>query len=115
MLIGRADAAVTIQYSKAWPAAPDLRLLQVPGAGYDGIEIAAIPPGVTLCNVFEHEPGVSEYALLAMLDRIAHPKAPAAQCASNNSLITGAIERDRRRRIAPPAVEVPLRAPKVTE
>ena len=45
----------------------------------------------------------------------AHPKAPAAQCASNNSLITGAIERDRRRRIAPPAVEVPLRAPKVTE
>jgi phosphoglycerate dehydrogenase-like enzyme len=24
--------------------------------------------GVTLCNVFEHEPGVSEYALLAMLE-----------------------------------------------
>jgi phosphoglycerate dehydrogenase-like enzyme len=25
-------------------------------------------PGVTLCNVFEHEPGVSEFALLAMLE-----------------------------------------------
>jgi hypothetical protein len=67
-LIGRADAAVTIHYSKAWPLAPNVRLLQVPGAGYDGIELAAIPAGVTLCNVFEHEPGVSEYALLAMLE-----------------------------------------------
>ena len=55
-LIGRADAAIAISYSKAWPPAPSLRLLQVPGAGYDGIEIAAIPAGVTLCNVFEHEP-----------------------------------------------------------
>ena len=67
-LIGRADAAVTVHYGKTWPPAPRLRLLQVPGAGYDGIELAAIPAGVTLCNVFEHEPGVSEYALLAMLE-----------------------------------------------
>jgi phosphoglycerate dehydrogenase-like enzyme len=67
-LIGRADAVITIQYGKAWPVAPNLRLLQVPGAGYDGIDIAAVPAGVTLCNVFEHEPGVSEYALLAMLE-----------------------------------------------
>ena len=67
-LIGRADAVVTIHYARTWPPAPKLRLLQVPGAGYDGIELAAIPAGVTLCNVFEHEPGVSEYAMLAMLE-----------------------------------------------
>ena len=67
-LIGRADAVVTVNYGKSWPAAPKLRLLQVPGAGYDGIDLAAIPPGVTPCNVFEHEPGVSEYVLLAMLE-----------------------------------------------
>jgi len=67
-LIGRADAAVTVHYGGTWPLAPKLRLLQVPGAGYDGIELAAIPAGVTLCNVFEHEPGVSEYAMLAMLE-----------------------------------------------
>lgn len=66
--IGRADAAIAVHYGKIWPAAPKLRLLQVPGAGYDGIDLAAIPAGVTLCNVFEHEPGVSEYALLAMLE-----------------------------------------------
>ena len=67
-VIGRAQAIVTVHYGKAWPKAPDLELIQVPGAGYDGIDRAAIPAGVTLCNVFEHEPGVSEYVLLAMLE-----------------------------------------------
>jgi phosphoglycerate dehydrogenase-like enzyme len=67
-LISRADAAITGRYSASWPASPNLRLLQVPGAGYDGIDVGAIPPGVTLCNVFEHEPGVAEYAMLAMLE-----------------------------------------------
>jgi phosphoglycerate dehydrogenase-like enzyme len=67
-LIGRADAVVTSHFDRTWPPAPKLRLLQVPGAGYDRIDLAAIAPGVTLCNVFEHEPGVSEYAMLAMLE-----------------------------------------------
>jgi phosphoglycerate dehydrogenase-like enzyme len=67
-LVGNADAIVTVHYGKAWPTASQLELLQVPGAGYDGIDLAAIPAGVALCNVFEHEPGVSEYALLAMLE-----------------------------------------------
>jgi lactate dehydrogenase-like 2-hydroxyacid dehydrogenase len=39
--IGRAEAVVTVHYNKSWPPAPNLRLLQVPGAGYDGIELAA--------------------------------------------------------------------------
>jgi phosphoglycerate dehydrogenase-like enzyme len=67
-LVSGADAIVTVHYGKEWPRAPKLELLQVPGAGYDGIELAAIPAGVALCNVFEHEPGVSEYVILAMLE-----------------------------------------------
>ena len=67
-LFGRADALISGRYREGWPPSPKLRLVQVPGAGYDGIDLAALPPGVTLCNVFEHEPGVSEYALLAMLE-----------------------------------------------
>ncbi len=63
-----ADAAIGISLTKAAPAAPRLRLLQVPGAGYDGIDLAALPAGTALCNCFEHEPGCSEYALLAMLE-----------------------------------------------
>jgi phosphoglycerate dehydrogenase-like enzyme len=67
-VIARAEAIVTVHYGKGWPKTSALKLIQVPGAGYDGIDLAAIPAGVTLCNVFEHEPGVSEYALLAMLE-----------------------------------------------
>lgn len=66
--LGDADAAIAISLTKAAPAAPRLRLLQVPGAGYDGIDIAALPVGTALCNCYEHEPGCSEYALLAMLE-----------------------------------------------
>jgi phosphoglycerate dehydrogenase-like enzyme len=64
----RADAAITGVFRSSWPRMPRLKLIQVPGAGYDGIDLDAVPPGVTVCNVFEHEPGVSEYALLAMLE-----------------------------------------------
>ena len=63
-----ADAAIAVSFTRAAPAAPGLRLLQVPGAGYDGIDIKALPAGTALCNCFEHEPGCSEYAMLAMLE-----------------------------------------------
>lgn len=66
--IAAADAAISVSLTRAVPPAPRLRLLQVPGAGYDGIEIPALPAGATLCNCFEHEPGCSEYAMLAMLE-----------------------------------------------
>ncbi len=66
--LATADAAIAVGFTKAAPAAPRLKLLQVPGAGYDGIELAALPNGTTLCNCFEHEAGVSEYAILAMLE-----------------------------------------------
>ena len=48
-------------------AASSLRLVQVLGAGYDGIAVEALPSGAALCNVFEHEVAISEWALLAML------------------------------------------------
>jgi phosphoglycerate dehydrogenase-like enzyme len=67
-VLASAEAAITVRYDGGWPAAPKLRLLQVPGAGYDGIDLDAVASGVAVCNVFEHEPGVSEFALLAMLE-----------------------------------------------
>jgi phosphoglycerate dehydrogenase-like enzyme len=66
--IATADAAIAIFFDAKAPAAPRLKLLQVPGAGYDGIQIPALPTGTSLCNCFEHEPGCSEYAMLAMLE-----------------------------------------------
>jgi phosphoglycerate dehydrogenase-like enzyme len=54
-----------------WPAsmppAPRLKLLQLPGAGIDEIDLDSVPAQATVCNVFEHETGISEYVLATML------------------------------------------------
>src|SRR5262249_14127397 len=48
-------------------AAPQLRLVQVPGAGLDQIDRNALRPGTRLANVFGHEIGIAEYILGAMI------------------------------------------------
>lgn len=63
-----ADALLTHSFAAGLPPAPRLRLLQVPGAGYDPIDLAAVPRGCTVCNVHEHETGIAEYVLLGMLE-----------------------------------------------
>src|SRR5262249_7691428 len=50
-----------------FPAAPKLRLLQVPLAGTDGIDVSSLPRGVTLCNAYGHEPALGEFAIMMML------------------------------------------------
>ena len=67
-LLASAAAVVTQHYGADLPPAPGLRLLQVPGAGYDGVDLGAVPASANVCNVFEHEPAVAEFALLAMLE-----------------------------------------------
>jgi phosphoglycerate dehydrogenase-like enzyme len=44
-----------------------LKLVQVPGAGLDRIDRAALPAGVSLANVYGHETGIAEYVIGAML------------------------------------------------
>jgi phosphoglycerate dehydrogenase-like enzyme len=48
-------------------AAQRLRLVQVPGAGLDRIDRAALPAGVHLANAYGHETGIAEYIMGAML------------------------------------------------
>jgi phosphoglycerate dehydrogenase-like enzyme len=67
-LFSTAEAVIAVHYGQDLPPAPSLKLVQVSGAGYDGIDFAALPDSASLCNVFEHEPGVAEFALLAMLE-----------------------------------------------
>ena len=62
-----ADALVSMSWAKNMPPAPKLRLLQLPGAGTDEIAFDAVPHQAAVCNVFEHEIGISEYVLSAML------------------------------------------------
>jgi phosphoglycerate dehydrogenase-like enzyme len=40
-----------------------LRLVQVAGAGLDGIELEAIPPGAACANLYRHEQSIAEYVV----------------------------------------------------
>jgi phosphoglycerate dehydrogenase-like enzyme len=42
-------------------------MLHLPGAGTDDIAFDAVPSQAAVCNVFEHEIGIAEYVLSAML------------------------------------------------
>jgi phosphoglycerate dehydrogenase-like enzyme len=44
-----------------------LKLVQVPGAGVDRIDRAALPKGALLANAYGHEVGIAEYVVGAML------------------------------------------------
>ena len=62
-----ADVLLTGAWRSGFPAAPKLRLLQVPLAGTDGIDVSSLPKGVTLCNAYGHEPALGEFAIMMML------------------------------------------------
>lgn len=69
--VAAALAGVEIVVGEAWhegmPSATHLKLLQLPIAGTDRIAVAALPPGVTVCNAFGHEIAMAEYIVMAML------------------------------------------------
>jgi phosphoglycerate dehydrogenase-like enzyme len=64
----RADAMVSMSWDWEIAAASHLRLLQLPGAGTDAIDFTKLPAEVTVCNCYEHEIGIAEYVLSAMLE-----------------------------------------------
>ena len=63
-----AEAAVAMHWRAPLPPAPALRLLQLPGAGSDGIDFSLLPKGCRVCNVYEHETGIAEYVMLSILE-----------------------------------------------
>ncbi len=65
--LAEADVLVSLGWNATFPPAPKLRLIHLPGTGYEGIDFAAVPPGVAVCNAYGHAEGMSEYTLLAML------------------------------------------------
>jgi len=64
-----ADVIVGNRLTAAMPVPHDLKLYQVPGAGYDGIDLAVLPEGAALCNCFGHENAIAEYVMAALLAR----------------------------------------------
>ncbi len=62
-----ADVLVTVELGSGLPPMPNLKLVQLPVAGLDAVDLDAVPAGCPVCNTFEHEIGISEYVLAAML------------------------------------------------
>jgi len=62
-----ADIVISEAWRQGLPAAPRLKLLQLPVAGTDRVDVAALPRGVTVCNAFGHEAAMAEYIVMAML------------------------------------------------
>jgi len=62
-----ATAVITVRYDGSIPSPNSLKLVQVPGVGYDEIDLSLIPSQASVCNVSGHGPAVAEYVLLGML------------------------------------------------
>jgi phosphoglycerate dehydrogenase-like enzyme len=62
-----ADIIIGIKFTSVMPVPTGLKLYQVPGAGYDGIDPAVLPAGAALCNCFGHENAIAEYVMAALL------------------------------------------------
>ncbi len=64
-----AEVIVGTRFDGSLPQPAGLRLFHVPGAGYDAVDLAALPPGATVCNCFGHEQAIAEYVMSALLAR----------------------------------------------
>src|SRR5437660_778970 len=65
--LAEAEIVVGHIWRSDFPEASRLRLLQAATAGVDMIDLPSLPRGITLCNVFGHEPAIAEYVLMTML------------------------------------------------
>src|SRR6201993_1151516 len=66
-LLAEAEIVVGHIWRPSFPPAPRLRLLQSVAAGLDLLDTKAVPKGVTICNVFGHDPAIAEYVIMTML------------------------------------------------
>lgn len=70
-----ADILVTMRLQRPAGKAPRVNLLHIPGAGLDRIDFKSLHPDTVVCNAFEHEIPLAEYALLSMLQHEIQPNA----------------------------------------
>jgi len=66
--IGAGDVVVSLRFSRQGGAAPPFRLLHVPGAGLDQIDLSVLPANTLVANVFEHETPIAEFVLARLLE-----------------------------------------------
>ena len=71
------DVLITMNWGKAlWgkekhttiPDSKRLKLIQLPGSGFDGIDFSLLPKNCLVCNVYEHAVPVAEYVIANLLN-----------------------------------------------
>jgi phosphoglycerate dehydrogenase-like enzyme len=65
--LAEAEVVVGHIWRSDFPEAPRLKLLQAATAGVDMLDLPSLPRGITLCNVFGHEPAIAEYVIATTL------------------------------------------------
>lgn len=63
-----ADIVIGIRYDASLPQL-NARLYQLPSAGYDKVDLNALPATCEAANVFGHERAIAEYVMMALLSR----------------------------------------------
>jgi phosphoglycerate dehydrogenase-like enzyme len=64
-----ADAIIGVRFFRELPRPERLQLFHVPGAGYDAVDLSALPASAVVCNCFGHEQAIAEYVMAALLAR----------------------------------------------
>lgn len=64
-----ADVVIGVRFDATLPTPERLSLFLVPGAGYNMVDLAALPARTTVCNCFGHEQAIAEYVMSALLSR----------------------------------------------
>lgn len=65
----QADVIVGNRLDASMPRPERARLYQVCAAGYDRIDLAALPARTAVCNCYGHGPAIAEYVMAAILSR----------------------------------------------
>jgi phosphoglycerate dehydrogenase-like enzyme len=68
-IFATADVIVGVRFSQELPRPEALQLFHVPGAGYDAVDLGAVPGSAVVCNCFGHEQAIAEYVMAAVLAR----------------------------------------------
>ena len=68
--IQKVDAVISMDWVYPGVTCDRLKLIQLPGAGLDGIDFTTVPSQTSVCNVFEHEIPIAEYVMAAILQSI---------------------------------------------
>jgi phosphoglycerate dehydrogenase-like enzyme len=64
-----ADVIVSFNFTRTLPRPDALTLFHIPGAGFDAVDLDAVPPAAIVCNCFGHEQPIAEYVMAALLMR----------------------------------------------